>query len=221
MLGYENIFQFLIAAVAMLLAIILHELAHGYVALWNGDKTPKIYGRLSFNPLAHFDPIGLVMLLLVRFGYAKPIPINPDNFSHRKLGLFTIALAGILLNIFLAFFSVPFYMLCSLSTSIVAKYIASFFWWSIIINVNLAVFNILPICPLDGFRVIESFTRSTNPYCRFMRNYGRYVLFIFVGISLIVDLTPLPWYCDLLGTYINILRTWIINGFISFWGLFF
>ena len=72
MLGYSDVFQFLIAAVAIMLAIILHELAHGYVALWNGDATAKVYGRLTLNPMAHFDPMGLVMLLLVRFGYANP-----------------------------------------------------------------------------------------------------------------------------------------------------
>ena len=185
MLGYSNVFQFLIAAVAILLAIMLHELAHGYVALWNGDATAKVYGRLTLNPLAHFDPMGLVMLLLVRFGYAKPVPVNPDNFRHRKLGLFTVALAGIALNL------------------------------------NLAVFNILPIYPLDGFRVVESLTRATNPYCRFMRNYGQYVLIILVGISVIVDLTPIPWYFDILGTYVSTLQGWIMKGFTAFWGLFF
>ncbi len=221
MLGYSNVFQFLIAAVAILLAIMLHELAHGYVALWNGDATAKVYGRLTLNPLAHFDPMGLAMLLLVRFGYAKPVPVNPDNFRHRKLGLFTVALAGIALNILLAFFSVPFYMLCSLSSSTGLSYLGSFFRWFTIVNLNLAVFNILPIYPLDGFRVVESLTRATNPYCRFMRNYGQYVLIILVGISVIVGLTPIPWYFDILGTYVSTLQGWIMKGFTAFWGLFF
>lgn len=221
MFGYSDIVQFLIAAVAILLAIILHELAHGYVALWNGDATAKVYGRLTLNPMAHFDPMGLVMLLLVRFGYAKPVPINPDNFRHRKLGMITVALAGITLNILLAFFAVPFYMLCSRSSITGLDYLGSFFFWFIVINLNLAVFNILPIYPLDGFRVVEGFTRATNPYCRFMRNYGQYVLLVLVGISVIVGLTPLPWYFDILGAYISTVRYWIWNGFTAFWGLFF
>jgi len=221
MLGYSDAYQFLIAAVAIILAIILHELAHGYVALWNGDATAKVYGRLTLNPLAHFDAMGLLMMLLVRIGYAKPVPVNPDNFRHRKLGLFTVALAGITLNILLAFFSVPFYMLCSRSSSTGLYYLGSFFRWFIIININLALFNILPIYPLDGFRVVESFARSTNPYCRFMRNYGQYVLIILVGISVIVDLTPIPWYFDILGVYVTTQRNWIANGFTAFWGLFF
>ena len=221
MLGYSDVFQFMIAAVAIMLAIILHELAHGYVALWNGDATAKVYGRLTLNPMAHFDPMGLVMLLLVRFGYAKPVPINPDNFRRRRLGLITVALAGITLNLLLAFFSVPFYLLCSLSSSAALFYLGSFFSWFIVININLAVFNILPIYPLDGFRVIEGFIRSSNPFNRFMRNYGQYILIVLVGISVIVDLTPLPWYCDILGTYITYTRAWIMKGFTSFWGLFF
>ena len=103
MLGYSNIFQFLIAAVAIVISIVLHELAHGYVALWNGDATAKVSGRLTLNPLAHFDPFGLVMLLLVRFGYAKPVPVNPDNFRRRKTGMLTVAFAGIVMNLLLAF----------------------------------------------------------------------------------------------------------------------
>lgn len=110
MLGYSDIFQFLIAAVAIVISIVLHELAHGYVALWNGDATAKVSGRLTVNPLAHFDPFGLVMLLLVRFGYAKPVPVNPDNFRRRKTGMLTVAFAGIVMNLLLAFF--PFRFIC-------------------------------------------------------------------------------------------------------------
>lgn len=221
MLGYSDIFQFLIAAVAIVISIVLHELAHGYVALWNGDATAKIYGRLTLNPLAHFDPFGLAMLLLVRFGYAKPVPVNPDNFRKRKTGMFTVAFAGITLNLVLAFFSVPFYLLCSLSDAAICVYLGIFFFWMIIINVNLALFNILPIFPLDGFRVVESLTRATNPYNRFMRNYGQYLLIILIGISVIVELTNMPYYFDLIGLYINFFRNWIVRGFTAFWGLFF
>ena len=85
-------------------ALVLHEIAHGLVALWNGDTTAKNMGRLSMNPVKHFDLVGLVMMLAVGFGYAKPVPVNPYNFKHYRRGLFTVAIAGICMNLLLAFF---------------------------------------------------------------------------------------------------------------------
>lgn len=221
MFGYSGIDQLLIASVAILISIILHELAHGYVALWNGDATAKFYGRLSLDPRKHFDPIGLVMLLLVRFGYAKPVPINPDNFRHRKLGLITVSGAGVALNLILAFISTPLFMLCMYSSSKLVFYIGEFFYWMMIINVNLALFNLLPIYPLDGFNLIASFTRAINPVTRFLRTYGQYILIILIGLGIIVDYTGLPVWVDILGYYIGNVGGWILNGFIKFWGLIF
>ena len=100
-----NIADILILALVVIISIILHELAHGYVALWNGDATAKVKGRLTLNPLAHFDIIGFFMLMTVGFGYAKPVPVNPFNFRHQKRGIFTVAIAGVTVNILLAFFS--------------------------------------------------------------------------------------------------------------------
>ena len=90
--------------VALLTALILHEIAHGLVALWNGDRTAKQYGRLSPNPIKHFDIVGLLMMLLVGFGWAKPVPINPNNFKNRKTGAITVSIAGVITNLLLAFF---------------------------------------------------------------------------------------------------------------------
>ena len=216
MLGYSDIFQFLIAAAAIVVSIVLHELAHGYVALWNGDATAKVNGRLTLNPLAHFDPFGLVMLLLVRFGYARPVPVNPDNFCNRRLGMITVTFSYHRRTA-----NCPLYLLCRLSTAAVLVYLGNFFYWMIIINVNLALFNLLPVFPLDGYRVIESVTRATNPFNRFMRNYGQYVLIILIGISVLVDLFHMPYYFDIIGMYINTFRNWIVDGFLAFWGLLF
>ena len=98
--GLLNVVAF---TVALLSALILHEIAHGLVALWNGDRTAKMYGRLSLNPVRHFDWIGLIMMILVGFGWAKPVPINPNNFKHRKLGCITVSVAGVVTNLLLAF----------------------------------------------------------------------------------------------------------------------
>ncbi len=221
MFGYAGIDQFVIAAIAIMLSIILHELAHGYVALWNGDATAKLYGRLSLDPRKHFDPIGLIMLLLVRFGYAKPVPINPDNFKNRKLGLITVSAAGIILNLILAFISSAFFLVCINSSVRFVFYVGIFFYWMMIINVNLALFNLLPIYPLDGFNLLQSFTREINPITRFLRTYGQYILIILIGLGLIVDFTGLPVWVDVLGWYITTVRNFILNGFLSFWGLIF
>lgn len=221
MLGYSDIFQFLLAFVAIVISIVLHELAHGYVALWNGDATAKVNGRLTLNPLAHFDPIGFVMLLLVRFGYAKPVPVNPANYRNRRLGMFTVALAGIATNLVLCFFSVPLWMVCVRSGNAVGDYFAIFFRWMAIININLALFNLLPIFPLDGYRVVESFTRAVNRFNKFMRNYGRYVLVILIGISALTDIFSLPYWCDPIGLYIGFVGDKVLGGFTRFWNLFF
>ena len=96
-----NIADILIVALVVLISMILHELAHGYVALWNGDATAKVNRRLTLNPLAHFDIIGFFMLMTVGFGYAKPVPVNPYNFRHQKRGIFTVAIAGVTVNLVL------------------------------------------------------------------------------------------------------------------------
>ena len=99
----ESLLETIAFLVALLTALVLHEIAHGLVAYWNGDITAKYYGRLSLNPAKHFDIIGLIMMLFVGFGWAKPVPVNPNNFKNRKVGAFTVSLAGIVTNLILAF----------------------------------------------------------------------------------------------------------------------
>ena len=86
----DAIISMLLSLPAILYCLSIHELAHGWVALWNGDETAKLSGRLTLNPLAHFDPVGFIMLVLMQFGYAKPVPINPYNFKRRRLGICNI-----------------------------------------------------------------------------------------------------------------------------------
>ena len=228
MFGYSNVIEFVIAILAILLAIILHELAHGYTALWMGDETAKVRGRLTLNPASHFDPLGFLMLVFARFGYARPVPINPNNFRHRKRGLFLVSIAGITLNLILAFLSVGLYMLFVImlkqATSNFAinacYYSATFFLWFSIINVNLALFNVLPIYPLDGHNILESITRPTNRVVKFVRAWGPYILFALFGISMIVSAMRMPLYFDPLGTYLTYARNGIIDLFTKFWSLF-
>lgn len=222
--------------VAVVIALVLHELAHGLVAKWNGDYTAKYAGRLTLNPLKHFDLIGFIMMMLVGFGYAKPVPVNPANFKHYRRGLITVSIAGVVTNLILAFFSVLFFCLMQLAwvhamtNSGVAAvricwYIMMFFSISATLNLSLVFFNILPIFPLDGFRVVESLTHQGNKFCAFMRTNGQYLLWGLVGLSFVVsmafDYVPsLPYwfeYIDILGTYLNFFTSKLLWVFEEFW----
>lgn len=222
-----NIADILIVALVVLISMILHELAHGYVALWNGDATAKVNRRLTLNPLAHFDIIGFFMLMTVGFGYAKPVPVNPYNFRHQKRGIFTVAIAGVTVNLVLAFFSSGLmflfgWLMVKFPGGInVLSYFLAFFQYMVLVNLGLFFFNLLPIHPLDGFRVIEAFTRYNNKVVRFFRNFGQYILLALVGISILADIFGLPIWCDPLGAYIFYARSGVYQLFGSFWGLIF
>lgn len=208
--------------------MVLHEIAHGYVALWNGDPTAKVNGRLTLNPLAHFDAMGFIMLMVVGFGYAKPVPVNPYNFKHQKRGIFTVAIAGVVVNLVLAFLSCGFLMLmyfiarhCGEGGARVFNGFAGFFAIMVRINLNLVFFNLLPIHPLDGFRVVEAFTKFTNPYTKFIRDYGHYILMGLIILGIVVNVFNLPEFIDILGLYIKTFVGWVSTGFTWFWGLIF
>jgi Zn-dependent protease len=166
--------QIAISALPILIAITFHEVAHGFVAYKLGDKTAWALGRLSLNPVKHIDPVGTVLLPLmlliftrggVVFGYAKPVPINSDNFENPKRDMGITGVAGPVTNIALAMMSVLVLkyvipLLAQVSpdtvTETVLKPLGSMFNYSIMINVFLACFNLLPIPPLDGGRVAVS-----------------------------------------------------------------
>ena len=217
----SRLIDFIITIPILIFSLTLHEIAHGVAAMTMGDKTARASGRLSFNPLKHFNPVGLMMLLFVRFGYANPVPINPNNFRNRKVGLFTVSIAGVALNLILSFLCFPLLLLCAKSDTILSIYLGYFFYWMVMININLALFNLLPIFPLDGFRIIESCTRAINPVTRFLRNYGQYILIALVGVSILVDNLNMPYYFDVLGLYISNVGDFILDGFYKFWSLVF
>lgn len=218
-----NIVDIILLALAVIISMVLHELAHGYVALWNGDPTAKIKGRLTLNPIAHFDIIGFFMLMAVGFGYAKPVPVNPFNFRHQKRGIFTVAIAGVTVNFILAFLS---FGLWSLFNWLMVKfpggvtilsYFGSFFSIMVVLNLSFFFFNLLPIHPLDGFRIIEAFTRYNNRAVMFFRKFGQYILLALVGVSIICNIFSLPIWCDPLGAYIYYCRNGVMWLFDKIW----
>lgn len=232
-------FVFLVMGLlAVSIALVFHEVAHGLVAKWNGDYTAKYAGRLSLNPIKHFDLIGFIMMMLVGFGYAKPVPVNPSNFKHYRRGLITVAVAGVIVNLILAIFGTLMACLMNLAYNHALNdgagpgvwrlcwYLTQFFIMFSTINLSLLFFNILPIFPLDGFRVVEAFTHYGNRFCAFMRTNGQYILYGLVGLSFIVTSAAArvnvpSWfeYIDVLGTYLDYFTTNVYNLFIKFWQL--
>lgn len=167
----------------------VHEYAHAFVATKLGDNTARLKGRLTLAPLAHIDPMGALMILLVGFGYAKPVPVNPRNFKNPKAGMALTALAGPLSNILMALI----FMILANGLSIAYSYTGAVFIEAAVtffvaaagINASLAVFNLLPIPPLDGSRIVNLIIPAKY-YFKIMK-YERYIILgifalIFIGV---------------------------------------
>lgn len=176
------LYTFLIRLIIALTALPVHECAHAYAAMRMGDHTAERQGRLTLNPLAHFDPIGTTAIILFGFGWAKPVPINPLNFENPKKGMMLSALAGPLSNIGMAFLAIVGYKLTpllsyiGLGTAFVTT-LTTFFSYAASINISLGVFNLIPIPPLDGSRIATYFLPQKT-YFKIMQ-YERYILIAF------------------------------------------
>ena len=218
------LFKYLGGIIAVLFVFIPHEFAHAFVAYKCGDPTAKMRGRLTLNPLKHIDPTGFVLCILTGFGWAKPVPIYPYNFHKYRKGLFLTAIAGVVANYIIAFIAYPLFLLIAVyaaPTASAAVYVVNFFeqvfYLIFAYSLSVAVFNLLPFYPLDGFRVVESLTREINPVRRFLKDYGRYILLILVLESFLCDIlssyTSLPYvkYFDILG-YVH----WFARNILGF-----
>ena len=170
----------------------IHELAHGYAAYKLGDKTAKNQGRLTFNPLHHIDPIGMIMILVFGFGYAKPVPININRLKNPKRDVAIVSLAGPLSNLVLAFISnFLCYTVCYFVDIWSNKFgyiVAIFFLYSASINMMLCVFNLLPIPPLDGSKVLASLL-PTKAYYKYMQ-YEKYAMIVLLVLLATGILSP-------------------------------
>lgn len=170
----------------LLIAMTVHEWAHAKVADNLGDYTPRMQGRLTLNPISHIDPIGLIMLFFAQIGWAKPVPINPNNFSNYRNGMMQVSLAGPLSNLIIA-------LVATVLFALTFKYNMSTHWLTailqliIIYNVNFAIFNLVPIPPLDGSKVLLSLLPGEMAYKYETSIIARYsfillILLVFTGI---------------------------------------
>ena len=184
----------------------IHEFAHGFVAYKLGDNTAKLKGRLTMNPLAHVDTFGALMVLLVGFGYAKPVPVNIGRFKRgkRKQYMALTAFAGPVSNIIMATIFTFFYCLVCYKLWYVSdymQYVALFLSVAAQINISLAVFNLLPIPPLDGSRILNAFLPDKF-YYKIMQ-YERYiVLVVFALIFMNVLDAPIAILTNVIGSLI-------------------
>lgn len=177
----------IIWAIALLIAITIHEFSHALAADKLGDPTASLAGRISLNPLRHLDPIGTLMLLFFRFGWGKPVPFDPFNLRHPKRDSALISLAGPASNLILA-------TLLALLIHLLPSVLSVLAIPLIIMNVNLAVFNLLPIPPLDGAKILYGFLPRSwaDEYNDFMGSYGSILLILLIlpigGSSLAIKL---------------------------------
>ncbi|MCI5144432.1 MAG: site-2 protease family protein [Candidatus Electrothrix sp. AR3] len=180
----------LILGPPFLFALTFHELAHGYVAWTLGDPTAKDAGRLTMNPLKHIDPIGVIAFIIMKIGWAKPVPVNPTYFKNPHKGMLQVALAGPAANVLLAIFSALLLRLLLLLHVVLPmsllKPTASMLAASVWINIMLAVFNCLPIPPLDGSKVLMGLLPpdAAQSYAR-LEPYGFIALLVLFYLGLI------------------------------------
>lgn len=189
---------------AIIIGLTVHEWAHAFAADKLGDPTAKNLGRMTLNPFAHIDLFGFLCLLVVGFGWAKPVPVNPRNFRNYRRDDIIVSLAGIAMNLVVAFFATILFYFGVYRWNLGSNEAFYTIFLSIVtINLSLAVFNLLPIYPLDGSHVFESlFMRYIPKFFMFLRQYGQYIL-----IALLVS--------GLVSTVLGTVVGWLFEGFSS------
>jgi len=203
---------------AIVIAFSSHEFAHAFTAYKLGDPTAKAMGRVTLNPFKHLDLYGMLGFLLVGFGWAKPVQINPMNFKKYRRDTFLVSISGVLTNLLLAFIFTGIYMFFFLKFANVGPdaplynnyllYMIHYFLvFSIALNISLFCFNLIPIYPLDGFNAINSLFRLSPRFVNFMYKYGNIILIIFV-------------FTPLFSIAITGVKTFFLDIFLKFWRLF-
>lgn len=213
---------------AVVIVLTLHEFSHAYVAYRCGDPTAKYSGRLTLNPLKHFDLIGLLAFTIVGFGWAKPVPVNPNNFRKYRLGSGLTACAGVAMNFVTAIFFYPIFLVVlhylPADIPVLSDFLNYFTYYLFAYSLSFCAFNLLPFHPLDGFRIVEATSRRHGKIYQFLRRYGHWVLLGLIAESFLCKLfvrvgVPVMDYFDVLG-WIMRFATGILGYPIqALWGL--
>lgn len=185
----------------LFIAIIFHELAHGLMAYWLGDDTAKNAGRLTLNPLKHLDLGGFLCLVIFKFGWAKPVPINPFNFQNRKKDTILVSLAGPLSNFIIAIIIVFVLSLNIITNAVFFKILFITLWY----NIMLGIFNLLPFPPLDGAKIVASLLPNKIEY--YFYKYERYLYMVLIVLiaTNIIDKIMSPIIDVILNLLISII----------------
>ena len=209
LLGQRSIEGIIISLPGVIVAMTFHEFAHAWAATKLGDETPRQQGRLSLNPISHIDPVGLICLMLLGFGWGKPVQINPRNFDGKysiSKAEAIVAAAGPIMNFILAFVFLIIYAIFGMTVTTITtttNVISSILISIISVNLGLGVFNLIPIYPLDGAKVLNHFL----PYKAKEWFINNEQIFYLVFVVL--------WITGLAGTIISPAISWITNGFLS------
>ena len=206
----QIVMRYIISLLAQFLAVMIvitfHEFAHAFIAYRCGDATAKEEGRMTLNPIKHFDPIGIVMFALVGFGWAKPVPVNPYRFRNYRKGSFWTSAAGIITNYAMAFSVYPIFLLVvhficpGLNfQSYFEFFLYRFLQCIVIYSLSFCVFNLLPFYPLDGFRMIDALDKKQGKVVTFLRVYGNYVLIGLIVLSFLAEHITFLRVVDVLG----------------------
>ncbi len=208
----EGILSLLVSIPGLLLAISIHEFAHGYAAYLMGDPTAKYSGRLSLNPIHHLDLMGALCMLFFRFGWAKPVPVDSRYFKNRRAGIVLVSLAGPFANFILGFiFCLLYYavMIYAAPGSMLRQFVLQVCMYGIYMNVGLMIFNLIPIPPLDGSKILMEFLPGRIKYRIY--EYERYFSIILIIIV----------YAGVMSPVLAYLRSYIINFYEYIAGLIF
>ncbi len=207
----EEYLVYLYIIPAALIAIVCHELTHGLFSHLLGDPTPKEQGRLSINPAKHFDLMGTLCLIFFGFGWAKPVRVDPRYYKNPKWGMALVALGGPLANFIIALIS-------GLAVTLIQNYapytefyniLFNFFLYLMIINIGLGTFNLIPIPPLDGSKIIGAILPD-SAYVQYMK-YQKYGMFFIIGLLVLLDILEFMGYPSLLNQLLDIVVEFILN----------
>ena len=208
----DIIAEILAVLVIILLILPFHEWAHAFTASLLGDKGIKQRGRLSFNPVSHIDPIGALCMLFFGFGWARPVPVDPRKFKNPKVGMAITALMGPVANLVAGFAGLIIFNILYkaafmfMYTNPVGMFISVFLRFYITVNVNLAVFNLLPIPPLDGSKILFTFLPDKAvEFCY------RYQMFFFIALFLMISFGPLSGLLSYLSNELLRGMTWLAS----------